>query len=544
MKRIISFLFALLCLPAWATDYHLCDCQSGAHGSCVAGSNANAGTSSSAPKQTIAGYTYSSLAAGDRVLFCQGGKWASVELNMFNTNATATSPITFSDYAPPSGATGVPWLVTGASGITLRSSQFGAVMDGGYAISNLRLDGGTVGASNATYGIYLAANTRNVTIENVTIQGYGVGIYMDVASDCSENNEKVAIRNSTITRNSQGILGGAIDLLIEGNTLSKNGREASGFGLDHNIYLGGAETPGCNGRVVIRNNTLSDPGNAESGGTGCRQGNITGHGSYDQVEITGNTITNTSMASGCGGISWNPGYGGSYQEGFYRFHVHGNRLTNGNISVTAAPYALIENNRVIFDIATGEACIAMPDRASSGGGSYDTAIDEVDIGARIIHNSCYHSTPNSGAVAINTNGGAGLGSSAQVVGNLIYMASGTGSQYCFSPGSLAVYTAFNWNLCYGADAWSSVYANLAAAQAAGFDVNGLNSDPLLAATPASGNDYSMAVQSGSPARSAASNTYKPRYDTLGCRRDSTPDIGAYEYGGTPCITFGSPTFKR
>jgi hypothetical protein len=47
--------------------------------------------------------------------------------------------------------------------------------------------------------------------------------------------------------------------------------------------------------------------------------------------------------------------------------------------------------------------------------------------------------------------------------------------------------------------YSPTHSTLSTAKAAGFDLNGLNADPLFVATPSATNGYSLAVKTGSVA---------------------------------------------
>ena len=104
MKKLFAILLLALCGHASATTYYVSSCAAGAAAGCVAGADANAGTVSTSPKQTLtsAATLYGSAAAGDTILFAQGGAWTvAAELSgIANLNSTAANPITFGEYTP------------------------------------------------------------------------------------------------------------------------------------------------------------------------------------------------------------------------------------------------------------------------------------------------------------------------------------------------------------------------------------------------------------------------------------------------------------
>ena len=62
------------------TTYYVCDCQAGSAPGCVAGSDANAGTSKSAPWQSWAKAMakFKTMNGGDTIAMCRGGAWTQV----------------------------------------------------------------------------------------------------------------------------------------------------------------------------------------------------------------------------------------------------------------------------------------------------------------------------------------------------------------------------------------------------------------------------------------------------------------------------------
>ncbi|MET0334320.1 MAG: right-handed parallel beta-helix repeat-containing protein [Rhizobacter sp.] len=328
--------------PTGAVTYYFSDCQSNASPGCVAGNNANAGTSASAPKRTLAGINLDTLPAGSRLLFARGGAWTGFNVQVHNLNVTAAAPLVFDSYAPPWGGTARPWLVSGGAFYAFQTSHFGRTEDsGGYVIRNLKLDGARAAGQ---WGIHLRNLSHDILIENLEITGFELGLHFQNDSPIGN----VTVRNNLIHRNSaMGMLGSSVNLTFENNTFEANNFSGSGF--NHAIYLGGH---GRNG--VIRNNTFlrnsvctvapCADGGAVDADT-CRGGNVTVHGQWDGLLIEGNTIEQTAGVGTCYGVSITPGY--TSAEFFRRVVVRGNTVVNVGcgICVGAANAPLVENNR-------------------------------------------------------------------------------------------------------------------------------------------------------------------------------------------------------
>jgi hypothetical protein len=490
--------------------YYFSDCQDDAHPDCVPGNNVNPGTDPAAPKRDLAGFNLNGLPAGSQVLFARGGTWTNFSAFVYNLNATASEPIFFDSYSPPWGGSARPRLRAGA---TFYGFQFGGtygntVVDGGYVVRNLKLEG--VGAAGS-WGVFIGSATRSIFIEHMEITNFAIAIHMQNGS--GDGNRGVTIRHNDIALNtSMGILGDALDLVIEGNTF-RNNNYVTGSGFEHAIYLGGHGTNG-----VVRGNVFVD--NSVVGGV-CTGGNLTVHGQWDGLLIENNLITQAASDGGCYGISINSAY--DTAEWFRNLVVRGNTIVNlGNCSIclTSAPGAIVENNVIVNTQNRYHAAILIPDRTPQAG-------DDLDSGAIVRNNSIYLTQPSAGDAIRLT---AGAGSNLQVVSNLIYFGAGASSTHsCFAHPAYANFAAFDNNLCHhagGNGRWSASYATLANAQAAGFDIDGLSSDPLTV-VPSNTNDWSMALAAGSPAIGAAHPTLSATQDKLSVPR-TDPDIGAFE----------------
>jgi hypothetical protein len=481
------------------------DCQAGAAAGCVAGDDASPGTSPDAPRRTLGGIDLEGLAAGTQLLFARGGAWDGVHIAMRNPNATPTSPIVVAAYTPAWGGSDRPLLRTGAgTGVELGSySAEPPPPHGGYHVEGLHFDGGGV----SEWGFWIRDGAQHVTVLDCEIEGYQVGLHFGGGESPVRF---LSIRGSHVHHNEvQGLLGHADDLLIEGNRIEANNFSGSGF--NHGIYLGGHGE-----HLRIRNNVLAR--NSVTGGR-CTGGNLTIHGHWNDAVLEGNTILQDASDGGCYGFSITPAYNpDSGPEFFTSFVVRGNTVVNlGNCAICAgsAPGIVIESNVVVSDRAEFAAAIQIPGIEPGEG-------DVLDGGAVIRNNTFYWSGPaNTPAIAVARGGGEGL----VAVSNLIEFAGG-GTGRCFDIAGASQFTTLANNLCHGG-AWSSGFPTLAAAQAAGLDVGGLDADPMLAAAPSAANGWLATLGASSPAIDAGHASLSSTSDRTCAARD-VADIGAFE----------------
>lgn len=526
--RLAATLLFAVSFTVSADEIYICKCDTGAHGSCSAGSDANAGTSTASPKLNIpADFTIDAAPAGRHYNLCSGGYWNAESGRVIsNTNATRADPLIFRSYAPPSGATGQPvWKITTNTSVIVFGDFNNTVQDAGYLLQDIYFSGPGSGGSGAfaTNGLI-----SYVTFDSVRIENFFMGLF--IVSGAGTDAQFITLKNSVVSNNfGFGILGTATDFLIENNTFENN-NGITGEGTQHAIYLGGLEQKY---RVTVRGNLFLN-NSAPSGGA-CNGGNLTVHGLLDQLVIENNRIEVESSTGTCYGVSLQAGY--DEPEIVTRTVVRGNTIVNvrGNgILAKLGPRVVIENNK----------CIDTANAANSQCISVESPQDAPDapanaFAARVINNTCYMTAPTTGyCVKVDA------GTQHIVANNISYVGASSGA-HCWSHSALSNFTAWNNNQCYelGSGQWSATYSTLAAAQAAGFDTSGSNADPLFAATPSTPT-WDLSLQSESSARSTGSTTYKSRFDISGCLRAATPDKGAYEYGGTPCLTVTAPPGLR
>jgi hypothetical protein len=371
--------------------YYFSDCQTGAAAGCLAGNNANAGTSEAAPKRDLTGINVNTLPSGTQLLFKRGGSWDWSTLRLARPENTFT-PLAFDAYG-----TGAAPALRVISADPERQPNFGfefsewgsTAVHGGYAIRNLKLDGGGSGS----HAFFLRGAVDGVEIENVEITQFQIAINAQGDGPIRHIN----LRNSRIVRNlDMGMLGGYSDSLIEGNVFE--GNNFSGSGFSHGTYLSGHGSGVHN--LVLRNNRYLRNSVTSSGS--CTGGNMTFHGVLDNVLIESNVIEQDTAAAGCWLMSITAGY--TTAESFTHFIVRDNRLINGGntaLAVQSAPGIVIESNVIINTQATSQSAISIGNSdyrdASYPSGVYPNG-DAADGNAAVRDNTVCRSGGASGTV--------------------------------------------------------------------------------------------------------------------------------------------------
>lgn len=499
---------------AFATAYYLSDCQEGASSACVPGNDNNSGTSPSAPWRTTAKIQglFKSLKPGDSLLFARGASFTDAGMKLQHATASAAIPMLFADYKPEwsAGAGAKPILTDTRDGTTvfMIGGLFSGVPSQGFTVRNLDLRGGP----KALRGVWLRDGVGHVTIDNLTISGFDLGIHSSGPSS------HFKVLNSTIKDNGgQGFLGGGVDLLIEGNTFDNNGFSRAVF--NHNVYLSEGE------RMTVRGNTLTRSTIVDGK---CQGVSLVVHGTSTGLVIENNLIEETASAPTCYGIAVDPGYAKS--ESFRGTIIRGNRVINVGglgIGATSCPECLIENNLIVKTVPGGMIGIAVPNR--------DRAADDMpDDSAVVRNNSIFIDHPTEGSVGIRV----GIeGANHVVVSNLVQFGKAASIRTsCFNTKGLtsAAFRNFDNNLCNFTGIvgkWESSHPTLASWQATGLDISSKLSNPMIA-TP-TGPAYSMLPQMGSPAINGGNAKLSSPKDMLGKPRGALPDVGAYESAGGP-----------
>lgn len=546
MRFLLSLVLLLCSLGAHAqTTIYYNRCDTGAHANCstLTGSDANPGTSPSAPKLSLpSNDAINALAGGSIVRLCNGSAWVDGNATgwlLQNTNATRTARITVENYNCGNGATGRP-ILQYSSG-TGSGMLFGgfcvsgcpAPDHGGYVLRGVRI---TKSGSPSGTGLVFYGSTRWTLIEDVRVDNWANGVEVHTGSNIRD----LTFRGTTpgalsIDSNCQnGIIGSATDFLVERVLFENNNPASAGCGaftLQHGSYVGGTEPQS---RITFRQNIYRN--NSLTGGV-CGSGNMTFRGMVTWLTVEENTVETPGGNAQCIGLSIQDGYG-SDEECVRGLMVRGNKIIDAGSSailLRITPGAFVEDNET-FAFATTTSHTGI--NIANPGSAQDLAVCPAGT-TTVRNNSSYYASGTSGqAVSINA------GSGHTVQNNLAVIASGS-SANCFAHAG-ATFTLWDHNWCYeqGSGQWSATYATRSAAcSGSGFDCNGGTADPLLASTPSSSNTV-IELSSSSPLRSAGRNTGKAFRDKLWCQRDSTPDIGAHEYGASTCLSIRSPVELR
>jgi len=519
-------ILVLWCAPVESTDWHLCDCASGADVDCVVGSDFGTGTAGD-PWQSYekARTTFGSLAAGDAIRFCRGGVWTiSGGTRWVNASCRADLWCVVSDYVPGwgSGDEARPLLqrTDGSHGFALEDGG-DAEHEEGYLFENLdlRSDAGTGN------GFFLYNDIDDVEISNVSIRGFGIGVHLAGSNPCSADpecdgqNDRLVLRGSTIVNNhGQGWLGASNGTKILDSTFEGNGTTAV---YDHNIYISGSSGGETQG-IVVRGNRLY---RSTLDGSGVCQGvSMVVHGEHRDLLIEGNEVVeDVGLAGqGCWGIAVDPGYGSP--EGFIGVTIRGNLVSNtGNtlIGVAACQQCIIENNVIVNAQSYGATAIAAPDR---GLGTGDLEQDNV-----VIRNNSIHLGDGGGTGILL----GGQGDQHSALSNAIHYSGSSNSFNCFRFDlSLSAYSTIDNNICHATAApgaeWVDGYGDLTSwSTSTGFDGSSSTADPGF--TDPTAGDLSAVSGSASMVDQGHPSLSSP-VEFGGFPRDFTPDVGAYEWG--------------
>ncbi|OIQ99992.1 hypothetical protein GALL_180080 [mine drainage metagenome] len=528
ISTILSVVATYSSMPVVGTTYYYCDCGTGASAGCVAGSDSKAGVSPSAPRQTIADAAsrMRSVAGSPfTVALCKGGAFNALGALSVGSSTCAAgttcndlreyTPTTFTGIAKP--------IINNVAGATNLFTFNGNV--GGVRVMNIALQGD---GSSGNRAFFFYNGAHDVTVGNVDMSTFDIPFYNEPAGTMPNTNIKLTgsyIVNST----SIGYLGSGNYSEISYNYWESNGTTID---RDHTIYLS-AHVPVSNINVI---------GNYIHGqrGPSCNGAPLVGHGTFDYLSISNNTVViDPAAATGaCWGISFgNGGYTTAYQR---HTAISGNTIINGGnlaLSVSSCPNCLIRNNLIIQDWAYG---------SSPGVGNWSVigigipvdvariGVDDINNGNVIVNNTIWFG-PNStgGATGIRL---ANEGTGHILANNTISYSSSTAGQgvNCFDyPLALTAYSFINNNHCYSAATFKWEKTNGPTLSAwrtySGFDSLSIIGPPIFT-NPGSGSTYDFHPNTGSPLLGSGSPLYAPTTttDITGTPFLNPPAIGAYE----------------
>jgi hypothetical protein len=486
------------------TTYYYCDCQTGAQAGCVAGSDANVGTSASAPRQTFSNAVarFNGMNAGDTVAFCKGGSWTGARADLANARCSAvadmrtaanTTTCDLRDYTPSWGGTARPIIRQTADAylFTFLSNS------SGIRVLNLDMEGACApggACGSGTRGIISQGHWNNSLVCNNKINGFYVGIHLLPSPTPAAEN--IDVWGNLITNNAlDGYLGsntgtGAVDA----NLFDNSGYDHSGT-PPHSVYLQGtavASMSYVNNQITYSN--ASYP---------CSGTMLVVHDQFERLNIENNLFDG---GAGVSGNCWVIGIddGGYPTAAYYRnLTVRRNWLQNGGyqyIYAAECPGAIIENNVLVVGSAAGTGFgIDVPGKAHRTGD--DTASNVT------IRNNTVYVSGTTGLTAIEAQS---EGTGHVIANNSVYF---TSSGTCFAtPLAAGAYTFVGNNVCFGGT-WGTTY----------------DATPHVTANPRyMSAPVSFVPAPGSPLIRAGSTTHKATTDFAGRARPSPPAIGAYE----------------
>lgn len=504
--------------PMRGTVYYYCDCGTNAEAGCVPGSDTNAGTSPSAPRQTIANAAarFSSLAVNDTVALCKGGAFNSAgNLSIGSTRCGAGvacndlreyTPTTFTGTAKP--------LINNATGSVQLFTFSGN--KGGVRLLNLKLKGD--GGSSGNQGFFFYNGAHDVTMCNLDMDAFSLAVYNESGATNVATTSNIKLTGSLITNSkSMAYLGGGVNEEITYNYWDNNG---SSQAVDHTIYFS----------TVKEITNVKLIGNYIHGqyGAQCLGAPIVAHMAVDGLLVKDNVVDIAASATtgGCWGIAFNNFTNDTHAIYHRNAIFSGNTIKNGGnlaLTVTGCPDCVIENNLIINELIEARGISVASGPVRSG------IADDVNT-RNIIRNNTIWYGPNA------SNGGTGIEVVFEGTGHIIanntitYSAASTGGNgfNCFRyPLALASYAFINNNHCSSAasSGWETTRGSLTAWKAAapGFDTASFAGDVMF---KVAGTDFTPAT--GSPLIGKGDPVNGSILDMAGKTRSNPPAIGVLE----------------
>jgi len=539
MKKLFALCLLALALPSWATTYFFSDCASGSDPACVAGANGNLGTVSTSPKQNLTGFNYAGLAAGDQLKFAKGGAWSITSAitlnNTANNSATSwatVNPIVLDSYTPAWGpGTAQPIMSLDSASPPTQIFTMSSGGQQGLTIQNIKFTA-TGGNVTSSFGVLYASSRANyITFQNNTVDG--IGTALNIPAQTTHSHDWMILGNAFKNSNSMALLVTADFTRIAGNTFLNNAKTLNN--TDHHIYLACQVTPsgttnprGCIG-VAVEDNYIED-----NSLNPCDSVMIVQHDLYTGLHISRNTLIQSSGTAG------GPCYGVQLAAGNFLGDIEGcqgcvvNDNTVVNVGYAALDFAQCTDCKVFNNtIVNTTAVESVGIRAGSVANPFHAG-DLISTRFLIYNNSIYlpaSNTVDAHGIELSRDGTGNV-----VVGNVVDFASGSAGTCLYSISlTSSAFAEWDYNLCYDTTVptWaqfnSVLYATRSAfSVAVGLDGNSLTSNPLLTATPAAGNGWSMAVQNGSPVIDACASARCSPLGKAGRAVTGTRDIGSEE----------------
>jgi hypothetical protein len=462
------------------TTYYVCDCGAGSQAGCVAGNDANNGTSASTPWRSWSkAYTqFNTMAAGSTVAFCRGGAWnglSSVLSEMRNQNCRADSAsrapasgdvqtCDMRDYPTSWGGTHKP-ILQFASGQSFMTMGWYEDNNGGWDASKvtgvrvLNLD--LVGSNDGNeYSFYIWGRVQNLEICS---NNFRDGWNFAYSGATTMTIKYVNFHHNRVTNNPYGI--GAIQGVSclqscywDSNYFDMNGGNQN---RDHTIYIGGSPYGGsnwptalvganpqlCQGAggttacyavakdIRITNNEIRRSAWG-AGGNGCNASAVIAHTPHSDLLIENNLFYEPpgTAKDGCYGIDLTSGIDmpGYLLRAVVRrnqiYNVNGNGITVGNCKDCVIEHNLVVGgSQAVQYPDPGNRCpsVAYPPTAD-----YTCSGNLADSGGIIRNNTVY----NGGDIAVNAMSGAVVTNNA-VCGGTVTAPSGATVDHNLAAGS-------------------------------------------------------------------------------------------------------------
>ncbi len=511
--------------PFRGTVYYYCDCGTGASAGCVAGNDANAGTSPSAPRRTLedAVTRLNALSGTNTIAFCQGGAFNAVGANSITTAGCSAgttcndvrefSPTTFTGTAKP--------IINSASGGSTLFQVEGNV--GGVRFLNIAINGNNPSTDNGNWGFFFYAGAHDVTMCNMDMSNFDRAVYNESNAGITSN---IRVRGNNITNSYMtAYLGGGNGTDISYNIMEGNGATTQ---FSHAIYLASAGTGITVTATTVVGNYIH--GHHSSGST-CVGTMFSNHGSLDGLLVQNNVVSidAATATAGCWGIEFSNITQNAHPIYYRNAVFDGNTVINGGnlaFTVTSCPSCIISNNVIIQNWnSSGSRGIRV---------TYDVARpqDDVSNANHVINNTVWFGPDATGTSTGIWTDGEGVGH--VIANNTVSSVQSSGTLNCYRHDlPLGSYAFMNNNHCYGTGSYNfeATYGTLAAwqAHATGFDLGSIEGAPAFVNTAAS--PYDFRPGTGSPLIGAGSSAQMPPADLTGKARPSAPAapaIGAYE----------------
>lgn len=433
MRLTIFFLLILFSIPVFAVDNFYCECNAGSSPQCISGLDSNDGLTIYTAKRTFgkASSDFSSIQAGDSIKFCRGGSFTATRKHRWvNFNCSRNNICTVTDYGDPTLPK--PFITQTANQSLFALEDGGnADHDEGYVFSDMNIKCSGCTENGTGYGFFLSNDVDYVTINNMSITGFSINVYIAGANrpnpGADDGQDFITMNRLTILNGKrQGFLGGANNMVLSNSYFEKNGR---GNNRDHNIYLNRGSNMVISGNELYRS--------ALQNGS-CVGVSLVAHGNISDLLIEDNYIhEDIGLAGGgCWGIAVDNG-GYRNAEGFTNITIRANRVVNvGNmaIGVTACDNCIIEDNVITSQQAFRTTAIRVP--------SKNRLARDLPLNRTTIRNNTIYMTSSGTGIELS-----GEGISHTITGNTISY-TGSGDFMCLdTPLPVGSYDVISGNNC-------------------------------------------------------------------------------------------------